>query len=202
MQKIIVILTLLLPCLSSLPGIGQNGTLSGTIRLYDTQAMPGVQVYLLDQSAIRLDSTRTNANGQFQFNGLTAGQTYELRPHWSEAGLDGLSTLDIVLGFQALVGSRPFDNPVSELAGDLDGSNHFSIRDLVLMRRLILGQDQPSTAQFWRFLPAGLELESANDVFQVWPTGQKIFVTPQSENFVFNIQVYKAGDISQNAGGR
>lgn len=202
MQRITVFLFFFLLCLPPIQGFGQTVHLSGNILLYNERAMPGVQVYLLDESAALLDSTRTDANGHFQFNGLNTSQTYELSPQWSVAGLDGLTTLDIVLGFQALVGIRPFDDPVSELAADLDGSNHFSIRDLVLMRRLLLGQDQPSVSQYWRFLPAGLNLGSTNDVFQAWPADQKIFVTPESENVVFNIQVYKVGDISRNASGR
>lgn len=96
----------------------------------------------LDGSEIA-DSTETDDNGRFLFPRLAVGDDYTINPD-----LDiyinhsqGVSTFDLVLITQHILGTEPLTSPFQMLAADANNDREVTVQDLIAIRRLILGYD-------------------------------------------------------------
>ena len=104
----------------------------------------------------------TKADGQYQFM-LPQGGDYTLTPAKDMNPLNGVSTFDLVLISQHILGTNTFDSPYKHIAADVNKSGTITAFDMVQLRQLILNV----TTEFpnndsWRFVEDGYTFSAAN----------------------------------------
>lgn len=111
-------------------------------------------------------SKQTNSGGLFDMTTLRAGYDYSLQPLLDDYPLNGVSTRDLIILQQHLLGVKVLQDPFKRIAADVNASQSITVADLIALKRVILGID----ARFknntsWRFLPADY---SFPDPLQPW----------------------------------
>lgn len=108
---------------------------------------------LIQLSEGQHNSAVTDANGRYTAQVPALTTQLLLQADFRTSPLLGVSTYDIVLITQHILGVRPFDSPYQYLAADANRSGSVSILDVLLLRKLILGVeiDFPDE-QSWRFV--------------------------------------------------
>lgn len=114
--------------------------LDGTVTCADNQPLEGVTIVVEHAVTFASDSTLTNPNGYFSFEELPGEDEgpYLIRASYASANIGGISTLDMVMITQHLLLINPLSG-YNLRAGDYDQSGTLSTRDLVLLRKVILG---------------------------------------------------------------
>lgn len=130
-------------------------SISGRILREDGQAIAGAIVTLSgDQDEVLL----TGPSGEFSFQNLTAGGDYSISVEKTFNPLNGVTTLDMAYTSRHILGITPFESNYAHIAADVNNSETVTALDLVMIRRLILGQEQsfPNNTS-WRFFDADYE---------------------------------------------
>ena len=125
--------------------------ISGLIQTETGATVENVEIALSGESQ---DLFMTPTNGRFAFNGLEPGMDYTVNPSKSEHITNGVSTLDMVLISQHILGIKPLDSPYKLIAADINNSQSITTVDLIFLRKAILHIDkefQNNTS--WRFVP-------------------------------------------------
>jgi photosystem II stability/assembly factor-like uncharacterized protein len=100
-------------------------------------------------------TTTTGTDGSYTFEEFFSSQDYELLPRRDGDDLNGISTFDLVLISQHILGVQTLNSPYKILAADINLSQSVTTLDLIGLRRLILGWDTGLTqTDSWRFIPA------------------------------------------------
>jgi len=112
-------------------------------------------------------SILSNGNGGFEFS-MPNGANYTVKPYKNNDPLNGVSTFDLVLISQHILGINQFDTPYKYIAADVNQSGTVTAFDLVQLRQLILNilQDFPNNTS-WRFLDMAHEFESMETAMQL-----------------------------------
>ncbi len=102
---------------------------------------------------------QTDGEGLYYFDRLISGYDYTLTPELDDYHRAGVNTADLVRIYYHLQGLFEFNNGYEYLAADVNNSQDVTIRDLIELRKLILGDytalpGSPS----WRFLSSGQKL--------------------------------------------
>jgi len=98
-------------------------------------------------------STRTNAEGQYEFLNLPTNSTYEVRPRENSDVSNGVTALDLVLVKRHILGVDVFVSPYQMIAADASNDGRVTTFDILELQRLILGlNDEFPNNQSWRFL--------------------------------------------------
>jgi uncharacterized repeat protein (TIGR02543 family) len=94
----------------------------------------------------------TDASGHYSA-ALLSGGNYSVTPVKQDDSppSKGLTTLDVALIQQHLLGTVPFASPYAFLAADVSGSRTITTLDIAFMRQLILGITNTMPAGLWRF---------------------------------------------------
>ena len=79
----------------------------------------------------------TGTNGQYVFTGMAYGD-YDVTPEKDINYLNGVTTFDLVLISQHILGTNLFDSPYKWIAADANKSNSITTLDIVKLRALIL----------------------------------------------------------------
>ena len=125
--------------------------INGYIETEDGESVQGVDVNLSGQSA---GTAITDPNGGFQFSNLPLGSDLTVAPYKNDDPLNGVTTYDLVLITQHILGAAMLDSPYKILAADANRSGTVTTFDLVEIRKLILYVNDhfPSNTS-WRFVP-------------------------------------------------
>ena len=126
------------------------GVVSGTIRTDNNVSVEGVEVRL---SGYRDMAAMTLYDGAYQFTNLETGYDYSITPVHDHHPRNGVSTADLIMIGEHILGSRPFRSPYQYLAADVNNDQAVTTIDMVQLRALILGitsrfPGQPS----WQFV--------------------------------------------------
>lgn len=174
---------------------GSKPEISGKVMTSSGQPLTGIDVWLNGA-----DPVKTDANGQFLFQGIDAGTHCTIAPEWDVQPLNGVSVADLIALQKHILGQKPLTDPLLLLAGDVTSNGIISIADIVEIRKLLLGylpafQQVPS----WQFVKADYTFKN--------PLKPAVEPFPQ-EILIENIQVnwngqdftaVKMGDINQSA---
>lgn len=142
--------------------------------------------------------SRTSVEGKYAFNNNAANSLYQARAKKDDDYMNGVSTLDLVLIQQHVLGLKKLDSPYKIIAADINNSGDITSIDLVELRKLILGiyVDLPSNDS-WRFVDASYTFDDPADPFG-FPEQLSINLGTadlSGNNFVAT----KIGDVSGNA---
>jgi hypothetical protein len=105
--------------------------------------------------------TQTDETGSFRFT-AAQGRSYELSASKNDDPLNGVSTFDILLIQQHILGLNEITSPYDLIAANVNDDSRISGADLIELRKVILGIEQnfPNN-ESWRFVDAAQELAEA-----------------------------------------
>ncbi len=123
-----------------------------------------------------VESTTTDAAGFYHVE-VPMGNNYTVELEKNDNYLNGVTTFDLVLISQHILGIQLLDSPYKIVASDANASNSVTTLDLVLLRKLILNeiQELPNNTS-WRFI----------DKDYVFPNATNPFMTIFPEVIAFN----------------
>ena len=146
-------------------GSGNNisQTISGNIA---TELNEPVQEVEVELQGSPFDMEYTTEDGDYAFPSMPVGGNYTISPYKDDNPLNGVSTLDLVMIQNHILGISTLDSPYKLIAADVDNSGNITATDLIELRKLILGvyQDFPNNTS-WRMVDADHHFVDPADPF-------------------------------------
>lgn len=178
--------------------INAEGAIRGQVRTAAGTPIAGATVSL---SGSANGTTLSDNNGEFGFNGLEAGLPYTVTVSLNEAPFNGVSTFDLILINQHILGMQPFDNPYDYLAADINNTSSITILDMIGIRRGILGQTSTlSDSPSWKFVTADYTFPAPlNPWLEDFPAVVEIEALPATGVSDADFTGFKMGDINGDA---
>ncbi len=126
------------------------GVISGEIANPEGKPLADVSVSFtnaMDQTAL------TDVSGRYVAKVPMFANEVLVTPQRADGFLDGVSTYDLVLISQHILGVKTLDSPYKIIAADVNNSGSVSILDVILLRKMILGIETsiPGNTS-WRFI--------------------------------------------------
>jgi uncharacterized repeat protein (TIGR01451 family) len=145
-------------CTGSSPGI------AGAVYTEDQEMVESVQMSLSGQGSANME---TAADGLYSFTNLVEGYDYTITPERDGDYLNGVSTFDLVLISQHILGVAPLGSPYKRIAADANNSETITTLDLILLRKLILSIDlELANNSSWRFVDADYVFPNPSNPWQ------------------------------------
>lgn len=146
-------------------------------------------------------STETDNNGTYGFIHLAADQAYTIEASWDESPFNGVSTFDLILINQHILGIQPFDNPYDYLASDINNTKSITILDMIGIRRAILGQvNTLSNSPSWKFVEGSYTFPNPNNPWlEEFPKVIEIDALPSTGIPDADFIGIKSGDVNGDA---
>ncbi len=143
------------------------------------------------------DYRMTDQEGKYAFEDLFTRYGYELIPIKDDFPLNGVSTLDLLMIQQHILGVRPFENPFSLIAADINNSGSVTTTDIIQLRKMILGlYDAFPENNSWRFVHSKYGII---DNESPWPFLEGLFVPDLVEDVMDGDFIgIKIGDVNQS----
>lgn len=174
-----------------------QGMIAGLVEREDGQPVEEVEVMLSGDDA---DSTLTTDDGLYAFSGLELDYDYTVTPSRDGDDYNGLSTFDIVLISQHILGTRPLDSPYKIIAADVNRSGSVSTIDMIQLRQLILSiiLELPEN-ESWRFVPRDWVFPNPNDPWET-PFPEAISINNLAgQRLMEDFVAIKVGDVDLSA---
>ena len=179
---------------------GRAEVAEGEIPLFMNPYSGNESVILFD---INGNATTKYDNGTFgipQTSIASGSNELSISSTASSSELNGISTIDIVMALQFVLGLEDL-SPAQIIAADIDKSGDVSItNDISYLNKLILGIETDIVGQNWFFIPAGFEFDPAFSGFNF--TNNYFTYTIEdtaidTENGL-TVDVYKYGDLNES----
>ncbi len=156
-------------------------------------------VVTLTDSVGTIQLQTTDNNGNYQFSNLEIGNSYELSVEKNNAPLNGISVFDLVLIGKHIMGEVLIGNPFILFATDIDESGSITVRDMVILRKLILQISSNLPNKNWQFFPTSFQFPNPvnpweGEVIQTI-NYSNVSASINNANFVG----YKSGDTNPTA---
>jgi hypothetical protein len=174
-----------------------SGRISGEVHDSDGSKLEDVVVNLIQDDGI---PTMTDSEGQYMFPDVLFGSSYLIQPEKIGEDLEGISTLDLIMLMQHIMGVSMIEDPYALIAADVDNSGHVSINDLKDIRELILFnifELQANTS--WRFVDANYNFIDPLNPLQEQIPGSYLIEYFSEDMEDLNFIGLKVGDVSGDA---
>ena len=185
------------PCPQVVTGSG-SAEING--RIFDEMDQDVEQVMVeLTSTSSTMTPFLTGPNGAYSFPGLTMNNNYVVEPEKDLNPLNGVTTYDLVLISQHIIGTMPISSPYKIIAADVNGDGNITTFDLVQLRQLILYvvTDFP-TNKSWRFVDADFVFPVPTDPFATaFP--EVVNVASVNTNYLADFIGIKIGDVNNSA---
>ncbi len=172
---------------------------AGLIETTDYEPVSQVEVELTDTDALESGFITTLLDGGFNFN-VPAGNNYSIVPKKNITPDNGVTTFDLVLISQHILGIQQLNSPYKMIAADVSNNGKVTTFDIVELRKLILKiiNEFPEN-QSWRFVDKSFVFPDPSDPFKT-PFPEVININDLNEDMNANDFVgIKIGDIDGNA---
>jgi len=136
-----------------------TASLSGTVNTIFNQAITKVEVGLFGINQQKMSSNLTDEQGRYQFD-LMIDQSDYLKAAKDNSSLEGITTLDIILLQQYVLGLIDIEDPYLLWAGDINQDGLLSAVDIILLRSALLGLNQDNVVGDWIFFDADMAVSS------------------------------------------
>lgn len=173
-------------------------SISGTVSTYTGEPIPNCKVFITGNTT---GYKFTDAAGNYSFPNIPAGGDYTITPVRDTNDLNGVSTYDLVLITNHLLGIQTLDSPWKIIGADVNHNNQVTTFDIVEARKLILGiyQALPSNTA-WRFFPASTIFGNPQNPFAGSLPLESIIITNLQSNFTAGgFKGVKVGDANGTA---
>ncbi|MCB9327055.1 MAG: T9SS type A sorting domain-containing protein, partial [Lewinellaceae bacterium] len=136
------------------PTCTSEADLHGRIATILNKPIEGVDVTLTNTNTTDLlDEDVTEEDGLYDFWDVTLGEDYTITPEKDYDYLNGVTTMDLIVIQQHLLGTNPIVSPYLLLAADVNNSGAVTVLDLIEIKKLILGQiSEFSQVPSWIFI--------------------------------------------------
>jgi hypothetical protein len=168
----------------------------GSIQTTTGEMVEKVEV-LVSGSGEMPEIMMTDASGYYKYE-VNKGEDYTIRPKKDEAPMNGVSTYDLVLIQQHILGLKKFDSPYKYIAADINNSKSISAYDLVILRQMILNtiSEFPNN-ESWKFVSMEDVMESPNPLLKGYK--EQYAVKAIENNVEIDFMAVKIGDVNDNA---
>ena len=125
---------------------------------------------------------------------------YRLVPFKDDNHINGVTTFDLVLINQHILGQEPLDSPYKMIAADANKSGSITSYDVVEFRKLLLGvySELPENTS-WRFVDADFSFPTPNNPFAT-PFPESItLLNLQADPAIHEFIAVKIGDVNDSA---
>lgn len=144
-----------LPCYSGVTNPGSR--VAGAITTTSDNVIPHVSVNLDGDHEMVVE---TNMQGEYNFGNVRESMNYTVNPELNSNALNGVSTWDLTLIQQYILGMNNITDPYLIIAADINKDMRISVLDLVDMRRTILGLNESfPNNKSWRFIDKDFTFE-------------------------------------------
>ena len=172
--------------------------IEGAVMTSSNKLVEDVDIELYQVNTDAYYKEKTDLSGQFHFPSMVMGDNYQVSAHKEDDPLNGVSTLDLVLIQNHIVGNRPFTDPYKIIASDISNNGSLSASDIVILRKVLLGLDEtfPNNTS-WRFVNSSQEFF---DPTSPWPFSEFIDILDlKQSNAVTDFIAVKIGDVNDSA---
>ena len=138
-------------CTSPTP---EGGLIAGEVKTGFGASLKDVEIYYGDDPLFNayFGQTNTASDGSYGFEEVVHGRDYHITAYDNKDHRNGVSTLDLILIQKHILGLKPFESPLQWIAADANRSESLTARDLVELRKLILGlHEKLPRNTSWRF---------------------------------------------------
>ncbi len=143
---------------------GASANVAGVI---ETEMQEEVEDVMVDISGGAGNPFQTSNSGLYEFLNLPVDNNYVLTPEKDVDPLNGVTTYDLVLISQHILGAQTLNSPYKIIAADANNSGSVTTLDLVNIRRVILNIDaQFANNTSWRFVDMDFVFPNPANPFQ------------------------------------
>ncbi len=141
---------------------GATATINGLIYTEEQNPVGDVRIHCTGA-----ETRVTDINGIYQFEELPTAQKYVLTPKKNQNPLNGVTTFDLVIIQNHILGKAEFDSPYQLIAADVNKSGSVTVSDVLELRRLLLFELSDFTNnESWRFVDADYDFPDPLDPFE------------------------------------
>lgn len=160
--------------------------------------LTGVDVQLSDNG--NMSHAFTANYGLFVFQNVPPGMSCQLQPVKNSGLLNGVTSFDLVLLNNHILGTQLLDSPYKLIAADVNNSGSISTFDMVALRKAILHlTDSFPNNEPWRFIEAGYDFPNPANPF-VEPLPENTWLNDMNHDMTGqNFVAVKIGDLNNNA---
>ncbi len=171
----------------------QTAKVSGLITMED--GMPLSEVNLSCSNQVDIINAE---DGSYAFTDL-APANYKITPHKDVNPLNGVTTFDLVLMQNHILGNQKFDSPYKIIAGDVNHSGAVTVSDILELRKLLLSDISNFTKNTsWRFVASDYEFPNPANPFQeAFPESTTLNL--RDKDLVADFIGVKIGDVNATA---
>jgi len=172
-----------------------GNTVKGKITSVNGFDMENVSVTCTHSMTGATIQSETNDQGQFEFNQVAHGQEFRFSSNKTGDWLEGISTKDLILIQQHLLGKKQFQFGSQYFAADVTNDQSISAKDIVTLRKLLLGKIDafPNGQSSWRFIDDAFVFDMINP-FEAIETISHMSGSGKNVNFTG----IKIGDIDES----
>ena len=172
-----------------------GGAVSGVIQTISGQATDATVT--VDETGLAVNTQ----NGAYTISGLQFGGSFTLEFSKDGDDTNGLSTFDLILISQHILGVNPLDSPYLRLAADANNSQSITTLDLIQLQKLILSIDTALPNQdSWRLVPADHQFSDPADPWaDPVPAVLEVSNLQSQPVQLSNMIAIKIGDVSGDA---
>jgi hypothetical protein len=135
-------------------------TIGGSVKSDEDYALSDVTIILDGAEQQRL--MKVDNDGRYSMSNLEMLSNYELRGSKKDDFLNGVDVFDLVQIQKHILGIKPINNPYKLIAADIDNSKSINIRDIVELKKIILGSVKKDESEAWRLFNAKAPIDSRN----------------------------------------
>ncbi len=145
---------------------GAMAQVAGAVLSEKYKGIQSANVSLMNASGM-VKTGQTSISGQFGFDNILANQDYYLEFQKDGVPSDGVSTSDILLIQNHILGFKSFDSPYKLIASDADNNGRITGADIVRLKRIVLQMDTEfrNGQKPWRFVRMGQKFENIMSPF-------------------------------------
>lgn len=187
------------------PEFTQVGPNEEDIKVVDLCLAPGLITVNAEPQSLSFKATLNNQDVIFDQFGISpisqelikeGTNTINFEIIGFENYIENISTLDLVIGLKMFVLDAPID-PIQAIALDVDYSGGINVKDLVLIRQLILGlrNDLPHPGYF--FVERNQVFDNSFDPFSFGYFDQYTFDKGENRDRLLSFKSFKYGDLSR-----
>lgn len=170
---------------------GQITTEEGNPMAFNAIALGGANESMAD----------ANFMGAFDLQLFSEADTVVITPQSPVDYSNGVSPLDVIIVAGHIAGVAPLSSPYKRIAADVNNSGDLSIRDLIRMQKLFLGNiDTLEATDSWLYIPTEYAFpDPANPWLVPWPSSIRIASPAQPLFSGLDFIAIKMGDVNGDA---
>ena len=175
-----------------------RATIAGLITTEEAETVEDVEVSIMASMPNYPKYQMTKDDGHYAFINLPLHENYFVGAVKNTDPKNGVSTKDIVMIQKDLLAIEELNSPYKRIAADVNNDQKLSAKDLVELRKLILGvYTKFPNNDSWRFIPSNYQFDDPKNPF---PYKEEIELSDLVGNQMSeSLIAIKVGDVDGNA---